>query len=90
VNQYQVSGLAAQSYLLWVSAESQNGLDGYPSALGMLQVDRAEPHCAQADIVGAARPAPGRTGAPARCDAGAFEWPLFHMLIDGFDDVSAE
>jgi CSLREA domain-containing protein len=47
-------------------------------------------HCAQADIVGAARPAPGRTGAPARCDAGAFEWPLFHMLIDGFDDVSTE
>ena len=47
-------------------------------------------HCAQADIVGAARPAPGRTGAPARCDAGAFEWPLFHMLIDGFENASAE
>jgi hypothetical protein len=42
VNQYQVSGLTAQSYFLRVSAESQSGLDGYPSALGMLQVDRAE------------------------------------------------
>ena len=46
--------------------------------------------CTQSDIFGAARPAPGRIGTPARCDAGAVEWPLFHLLIDSFEDASAD
>lgn len=42
-------------------------------------------HCTESDQAGGPRPVAGSAGLPARCDAGAVEWPLHRIHRSGFE-----
>ncbi|UXI70236.1 CSLREA domain-containing protein [Tahibacter amnicola] len=57
-----------------------------PSAASSPVVDAGlAAHCTGSDAFGSSRPVAGSSGQPARCDAGAVEWPPTHLHRDGFE-----